>query len=115
MHDSQIIVPRQLELLERLGEEVLPQRTIAPPPPHAQSYHGSNNVRFSPQRSVTTDATIESNIDSTVAVIDQSTTTEPPIETAIQTNDNDNDDDLKCNSHVLKKLMLDVSLTTIVK
>lgn len=101
--DSQIVIPRQLELLERLGEDQQYRGGQRLGPPQAHSYFSSPNIRFSPQLETTTSSTVESS----TKIIDESTTSEPILEASEHVNEEDQD--IKCNSQVLKKIMLDVS------
>ncbi|KAI6186313.1 Ground-like domain protein [Aphelenchoides besseyi] len=110
MHDSLVASPRQLELLERLGDEQPPVVEI----PYVQTYNRSGDIRFSPQRlPIENDATVEETIES----IEQ-TTTEPNVEeikrvdssTAapiVEHSSQNDEDEIKCNSQVLKKLMIE--------
>ncbi|KAI6218984.1 Ground-like domain protein [Aphelenchoides fujianensis] len=108
--DSLLPPPRQLELLERLGEEE-PVIISAPTPPRAHSYNltagGEADVRFAPQNSVSEETaddaqTIEANVEEATRV--DSSTHQPPTdgnEPAVEA------EKINCNSHVLKKLMVD--------
>ncbi|KAI6213142.1 Ground-like domain protein [Aphelenchoides besseyi] len=110
MRDSLVAPPRQLELLERLGDE----QPAVVEVPYAQTYNRSGDIRFSPQRfPIENDAKIEETTES----IEQSTT-EPNIEeikrvdssTAapiVELNSQNDEDEIKCNSQVLKKLMIE--------
>jgi hypothetical protein len=107
--DSQIVVPRQLELLERLGEDSSQPQRLGPP--MAQSYFSSPNIRFSPQSSPKEQSSAfsvdeETPAKVTVKMVDQSTTLEPLLNS--EEHISEETQDIKCNSQVLKKLMIDV-------
>lgn len=120
--DSRVIAPRQLEVLERLGDDprhqiLIQSRRLVPP--FARAYvSSSSNTRFSPPR-IPTDDIFSFSVDEETPLdkfitkmVDQSTTTPEP---SPETNDNvsDEDQEIKCNSQVLKKLMVEVRLLDI--
>lgn len=106
------MVPRQLQLLERLGDELgvasNDDDSLAAVPPQALAYR-TGDVRFAqPQRraAAAADAAAPTRID-------ESTTTQAPTDL---TTDVESDassistvDDPKCNSAILKQLMINVS------